>query len=345
MSPSDPTTWTSSTTGYVGNTGIGTLAVDSGSSLLSSACYIGNNAGATGQVTVDGSGSTWTNSEYTTVGYYGNGTLNVTGGATVTAGAPYTYATDVGDHAGATGLVTVDGVGSTLTTGWLIASSSGSGVVNVTGGGSLRTVDVSIGYGVNGANPAAMGVITVAGTGSTWADTGGLWVGEGENGTININGGAAVTASDTVNVSPTGAINFGTGGGSLKVGGLLTTSWSGSVSGQGTINFGSSGATVTTASLAASPSQLTGTGTINTRGLITDTNLVLDSAASLTQTFTYNGKTGQNVAINLDLASNPTANGVLGAGTSAMVRSPLPVARKSVPAAAQLATVPARRAW
>jgi T5SS/PEP-CTERM-associated repeat protein len=314
VGPSDPTTWTSaSTTGYVGNTGIGALAVDSGSGLNSSACYIGNNAGALGEVTVDGSGSAWTNSGGLAVGYSGSGILNVTGGAVVTSGSSYAvngplYSNYVGYGPGGTGLITVDGVGSTLTISPLCVGFQASGVVNVTGGGSLVTEGVAIGTWAPGS-----GVVTVAGIGSTWTDTGGLSLGVAGNGTININGGAAVTTSGGVSMSSAGAVNFGNGGGSLTVGGLLTTGRPGEPA-QGTINFGTSGATVTTGSLAASASQLTGTGTINTGGLIADTNLVFDSAASLTQTFTYNGQTGQNITVNLDLASNPSANGLLGAG-------------------------------
>jgi len=56
----------------------------------------------------------------------------------------------------------------------------------------------------------------------------------------------------------------------------------------GAINFGTNGGTLTTGSLAASPSQLTGTGTINTRGLVSDLDLVFDSSASLNQTITFN---------------------------------------------------------
>ena len=56
--PSDPSTWTSSTTGYVGKTSVGTLTL-TGGTLLARVGYIGYNSGASGTVTVDGSGSTW----------------------------------------------------------------------------------------------------------------------------------------------------------------------------------------------------------------------------------------------------------------------------------------------
>ena len=73
------------------------------------------------------------------------------------------------------------------------------------------------------------------------------------------------------------------------------------------VNFGASGGTLTTGTLFASPTQLTGTGTINTHGLISDLDLVFDATHGLTQTITLGGLPNQNVAINLALrgSSNP----------------------------------------
>ena len=62
-----------------------------------------------------------------------------------------------------------------------------------------------------------------------------------------------------------------------------------------------------------SPIQMSGSATINTRGLIAETNLVFDSTARLQQTFRYD-QPGQNLTVNLDLASTPSENGILGAG-------------------------------
>ena len=78
------------------------------------------------------------------------------------------------------------------------------------------------------------------------------------------------------------------------------------------INFGASGGTLTTQALCASPGQLTGTGTINANGLVTDTNLSFPNPASLTQ----NGLSGfGTVAVNLNM-STPANNGYLGVGYS-----------------------------
>ena len=47
VSPSNRSTWTTSTTGYIGNTASGTLTLNDGSDLLSYYGYIGNSGTAT----------------------------------------------------------------------------------------------------------------------------------------------------------------------------------------------------------------------------------------------------------------------------------------------------------
>ena len=113
-----------------------------------------------------------------------------------------------------------------------------------------------------------------------------LYVGYSGAGKLNIGTGALVTA--------TGSTYVGFNAGA-----------------SGEIHF--SGGTLTTQSLLASPTQLTGTGTINTHGLVSDIDLVFDVAHGLSQTFTIN-QSGENVTLNLDLASNPSANGDLARG-------------------------------
>jgi T5SS/PEP-CTERM-associated repeat protein/autotransporter-associated beta strand protein len=86
-------------------------------------------------VTVDGAGSKWVTSSLT-VGQFASGTLTVTNGGQVQcAGSGI-----IGDNAGATGSVTVDGAGSRLTvTNDLTVGNSGTGTLSVTGGGVLNT--------------------------------------------------------------------------------------------------------------------------------------------------------------------------------------------------------------
>jgi len=72
VNPADPSTWTSNTTGYIGQSSTGIVTVEGGSGLLSKYGYLGYNSGAIGTATVTGAGSVWTNSSLY-VGYNGSG--------------------------------------------------------------------------------------------------------------------------------------------------------------------------------------------------------------------------------------------------------------------------------
>ena len=54
-----------------------------------------------------------------------------------------------------------------------------------------------------------------------------------------------------------------------------------------------------------------GIGTINASGLVSDVNLVFDSASKLTPTFKLQ-QSNQNITVNVDMGSSPGTNGVLG---------------------------------
>ncbi len=281
--PADPSTWDSSTTGYIGDTSAGTLTVDGGSGLLSLYGYIGNNSGSTGTVTVDGAGSTWSNISELYVGNSGSGTLNITNGGTVSNN--YCY---IGNNSGSTGTVTVDGAGSTWTNygSLYLGFYGGSGTLNITNGGAVSS---SYGDTYIGCYSGSAGTVTVDGAGSTWTNYGDLYLGfYGGSGTLNITNGCVIFVTGTTYVGS-------------------------DPSSTGTINFGANGGTLTTGSLFASPSQLLGTGTINACGLVSDIDLVFDSTHGLTQTITLNSLTDQNVTVNLDM-SIADNNGALGAG-------------------------------
>ena len=113
--PGDPSTWTSSTDGIVGNTGIGVVTVDPSAGLLSYDTYLGYTSTGNGTVKVNGNGTaasaTWTSSDYIYCGDNGgSGTLAIgNGGAVSTQGVWF-------GQAGGMGTFTLDGAGSTLTT-------------------------------------------------------------------------------------------------------------------------------------------------------------------------------------------------------------------------------------
>ncbi len=187
LDPADPTTWTSSTAGYIGKTSSGTLDITAGSDIVAALGQIGFESGSTGEVTVDGTGSTWTN-DALYVGNSGSGTLNIINGGAVT--------------------VEVDFQGTAHLATWVARSP-----------GSLGTIHF-------------------------------------DNGTL------------------------------------------------------------TTDELFCAVDDLTGTGTINTHGLISDVDLVFDTTHSLSQTFNINSNPGQNITVNLDLdGAHSVGAGYDGVGT------------------------------
>jgi T5SS/PEP-CTERM-associated repeat protein len=272
--------WTIGNQFTAGFTGRGVVNVTNGGTITVASGFVAELPGSTGTVTVDGTGSTWTNRNDSYIGFGGTGTLKITNHATVNTGSSYIGYNRYPDSKAA-GLATISGAGSAWTSNSIDIGYFGSGSLTITDGGSVGVSDVCI-----GTREDSSGTATVDGGSSTWTCKS-LFVGKSGSGTINVSNGGAVAVDGTTFV--------GAGG-------------------SGMIRFGVGGGTLTTGSLAASATQLTGIGTINTSGLLTDANLAnltFDSAGSLKRTLTV---PGQSIAINLDMSTNPSHNGVLGAG-------------------------------
>ena len=76
-------------------------------------------------------------------------------------------------ESGSTGAATVDGAGSTWTSGGdLFVGASGGGTLTIRNGGA-----VSNAYGYVGRWSGAIGAVTVDGAGSTWTNSGNFRVG------------------------------------------------------------------------------------------------------------------------------------------------------------------------
>ena len=105
----------------------------------------------------------------------------------------------VGADPGSTGVVTVDGAGSTWTTiGEFYLGQGGNGTLTVRNGGTLSSDTAYI-----GSDSGSTGVATVDGAGSTWTASSDLYVGYTGNGTLNIlNGGSVSSAFGIVAVDP-----------------------------------------------------------------------------------------------------------------------------------------------
>ncbi|MEN6449770.1 MAG: PEP-CTERM sorting domain-containing protein [Thermoguttaceae bacterium] len=193
VQPSNPSTWTSSTVGYIGSSTAGSLTVTSGN-LLSRCAAIGFSTNASGTVNIVGSGSNWTNDEGISVGCNGMGQLNVIDGGVV-GSMDDCY---IGQSAGSVGVVSVNGAGSKFTSGtWLWGDGClhvgdyGSGRLDVAGGGAVRSFASAV-----GCCSGSTGVVAIHGTGSTWTDYGSsLNIGESGNGILNISGGGTVACT------------------------------------------------------------------------------------------------------------------------------------------------------
>jgi len=187
--PANPSTWTSFTNGYIGNTSGGTLTVDSGN-LLSSWGYIGFGGSATGLVNISGTNSKWTSTYGVFVGGgSGSGTLNITNGGNVSGRSI------IGNNSGSTGTATVSGLGSTWTNSdYLYVGCSGAGTLNITNGGNVGNVSSNdFSYGYIGYNSGSTGTVAVDGSNSTWSNADGLDVGYSGAGTLNITNGGTVS--------------------------------------------------------------------------------------------------------------------------------------------------------
>jgi fibronectin-binding autotransporter adhesin len=224
--------------------------------------------------------STWTGATTGIIGDTSVGSVMVNNGSALLSSSGY-LALD----AGATGTATVDGTGST----WICGSSlyvgnSGTGTLNISNGGSVSN---SFGYlGFKGTGSA--GTVLVDGSGSTWTCSDNLYVGISGTGTLHITNGGLVVV-----------------GGGTYLGNATNTA--------GSIHFGVSGGTLTTRLLYGGPAQFTGVGTLNTRGLVSDGDLVFDATHGLDQTLDWVSTQG-NVTVHLDLTGGSGAVGDLGAG-------------------------------
>ncbi len=157
----------------VGASGTGTLSITNGGSVSNSLGLVGNSAGSSGAVTVDGTGSRWVNSSNITIGRFGTGTLSITNGGSVSS-----LGGTVANFTGSSGTVTVDGVGSS----WTISSTLNvGGTLSITNGGSVSNGIGSVG-----------GAATVDGTGSSWSNSNTLEI----RGTLSITNGGRVSSLD-----------------------------------------------------------------------------------------------------------------------------------------------------
>lgn len=262
-------TWTDTGSLYIGDSGTGALQITNGGTVIvNSSAYIGFTAG-TGTVTVDGSGgaglpSKWTNNSDLMVGYSAMGTMNITGGGLVEvnqSGSAY-----LGYSSGSSGTVNVGGLGSL----WKIAGSltvgySGTGTMNVTGGGSVQNLSAYIGRSSTSPGPNVVNIDgkDAAGAPSKWTSNGELVVGYLSAGVLNVTGGAQIQNGDGYigrSSGPSGTVKVEGAGSLWKSTGDLSAGYSST----GTLNILSGGRVEDTNGYVGNLSTSSGTATVGT---------------------------------------------------------------------------------
>jgi len=108
----------------------------------------------------------------------------------------------VGYWEGSSGKVTVDGKGSTWTTtgdsssSYFVVGMLGNGTMIITNGGAVYCEGLGPGYYYNhsyvGSEVGSTGFVLVDGEGSTWGNSGNIYVGNVSNGALNITNGGTV---------------------------------------------------------------------------------------------------------------------------------------------------------
>ncbi len=117
-----------------------------------------------------------------------------------------------------------------------VAEYLGRASLTVSGGGTLQTVTTTIAAGINseGTTNPSNGTLSVAGAGTTWNNTGNVYVGgnnlvSGGLGTLNVTNGASATVTGTLTLWNTASgVNVGTAGsgGTVSTGQLTNASGS-----------------------------------------------------------------------------------------------------------------------
>jgi T5SS/PEP-CTERM-associated repeat protein len=256
----------------IGQAGAGEITIENGGKVTSDSANVGTSA--SGSATVTGAGSNWDtgsadSSSSLIVGYYGGaGTLNIGDGASVKS---YNTYLNMGSAASS---ISVDGTGSSLSAVKSVyVGTYGVGTLAITNGGAVEDVVGAIGY-------VSTGTATVDGAGSSWTNTGNMYIGEdsGGTGTLNLQNGGTVSGATLFigdNAGSTGTLNIGSTG-TPSTGGTLSVSEIAFGGGTGTINFNQ-----TDTFTVGAP--ITGAGSINQVGAGTT---VLAQASNYTGTTT-----------------------------------------------------------
>ena len=199
-------TWTNNTSLSVGGFGIGSLMVLNGGAVTGESCTISYGTHlffGSGSVLVDGAGSSLSCNQALVIEI--GGSLSVQNGGVV-----------VSDSASVDGSVTLDGAGSTWTTGMVFIAPSTYGSLTIRNGAILTSDDLA--YISDG---PFSGSVTVDGPGSRWDhdfDQVQLYVGFGDLGALEItNGGVVSTFAAGIGATSDGQVTVDGANSALNV--------------------------------------------------------------------------------------------------------------------------------
>ena len=316
---------------HVGHSGTGSMTVDGGSFSTVDDLVIGLNPGATGDVTVSGTGSELQVGDTLYVDLSGgNGTLTVNSGGAVQAAellinsngtasvngtaklavddSPISFSaigggdTHVG-HSG-TGIMTVDG-GSFSTAGNLLVASLGTGTLMIQDGGSVSNTSAFIAE-MSGSS----GNATVVGPGSTWTSSDSLYVGGnasaiGGAGTLTVSTFATMDVTNTLKVWSGGTVNLS--GGTISAGTIDLL---------GTLNFSSGTLNLTNSDLTVGNAGILGPAFVLQTGKFVNVtnNTTVDASSTLSLTggsFSTGGTLTNNGQIEMASPASAIGGGML----------------------------------
>jgi len=119
--------------------------------------------------------------------------LTVNGGSDIVSGL-----TNIARYYIANSVANVDGNGSTWTTADMYVGNNGYGVLNITNGGYVSSVNGDIGHVGSGSDRTSE--VNVEGQGSTWTNSANLMVGYGGNSILNISNSGLVSVGGTLTI-------------------------------------------------------------------------------------------------------------------------------------------------
>ena len=208
---------------HVGAQGTGFLSITNGAQANGTHAALGLATGAVGTATVDGAGSQWTGYYFAAVGASGTGTLNVKNGGAFYGGY---YGLNgggafIGADSSGFGTVNVSGTGSLFETSSLAVGFLGTGFLNITDGGQVRSIVLG-GHNGNafiGQGTDASGTVKIDGTGSL-LDANLMIVGHDGTGTLTVSNDGTAKANQlyvAYGAGSVGTVNIGAASGSKAV--------------------------------------------------------------------------------------------------------------------------------